>query len=60
MSGGRPAFPHIGWDPTPGDVQDTRDLARKLGGLARELGTSGCASPTSPGPAGASVTRPGS
>ncbi|MCI3932340.1 enoyl-CoA hydratase/isomerase family protein [Streptomyces sp. AN091965] len=40
MSGGRPAFPHIGWDPTPGDVQDTRDLARKLGGLARELGTS--------------------
>ncbi|MEW2523250.1 enoyl-CoA hydratase/isomerase family protein [Streptomyces sp. NPDC047071] len=40
MSGRRPAFPHIGWDPTPGDVQDTRDLARKLGGLARELGTS--------------------
>ncbi|MEU8350241.1 WXG100 family type VII secretion target [Streptomyces sp. NPDC048845] len=34
----RPAFPHIGWDPTPGDVQDTRGLARRLGGLATELG----------------------
>ncbi|MCF3125376.1 enoyl-CoA hydratase/isomerase family protein [Streptomyces arenae] len=34
----RPAFPHIGWDPTPGDVEDTRDLAKKLGGLASELG----------------------
>ncbi|WP_037825707.1 hypothetical protein [Streptomyces sp. NRRL B-1347] len=40
MPGRRPAFPHIGWDPTPGDVQDTRDLARKLGGLATELGIS--------------------
>lgn len=36
---GRPAFPHIGWDPTPGDVEQTRDLAKKLGGLAGELGT---------------------
>jgi hypothetical protein len=35
----RPAFPHIGWDPTPGDVEDTRELAKKLGGLAGELGT---------------------
>ncbi len=35
----RPAFPHIGWDPTPGDVEDTRELAKKLGGLATELGT---------------------
>ncbi|MEU7584513.1 putative T7SS-secreted protein [Streptomyces sp. NPDC041068] len=34
----RPAFPHIGWDPTPGDVENTRDLAKKLGGLASELG----------------------
>lgn len=39
MTGKRPAFPHIGWDPTPGDVEDTRDLAKKLGGLATELGT---------------------
>ncbi|MGW6062808.1 enoyl-CoA hydratase/isomerase family protein [Streptomyces sp. NPDC055189] len=36
--GKRPAFPHIGWDPTPGDVTDTRQLAKKLGGLATELG----------------------
>ncbi|MFE6161950.1 enoyl-CoA hydratase/isomerase family protein [Streptomyces sp. NPDC056486] len=36
--GRRPAFPHIGWDPTPGDVTDTRELAKKLGGLATELG----------------------
>ncbi|MFF8644910.1 putative T7SS-secreted protein [Streptomyces sp. NPDC015345] len=35
----RPAFPHIGWDPTPGDVEDTRELAKKLGGLATELST---------------------
>ncbi|MEV7195331.1 enoyl-CoA hydratase/isomerase family protein [Streptomyces sp. NPDC093510] len=35
----RPDFPHIGWDPTPGDVEDTRALAKKLGGLASELGT---------------------
>ncbi|MBM7171398.1 enoyl-CoA hydratase/isomerase family protein [Streptomyces sp. G44] len=34
----RPAFPHIGWDPTPGDVEETRELAKKLGGLAGELG----------------------
>lgn len=37
--GKRPAFPHIGWDPTPGDVTDTRELAKKLGGLATELGS---------------------
>ncbi|MET7827833.1 enoyl-CoA hydratase/isomerase family protein [Streptomyces sp. NPDC005386] len=39
MAGQRPAFPHIGWDPTPGDVEDTRELAKKLGNLASELGT---------------------
>ena len=39
MAGKRPAFPNIGWDPTPGDVDDTRDLAKKLGGLASDLGT---------------------
>ncbi|MFD4986294.1 WXG100 family type VII secretion target [Streptomyces sp. NPDC058374] len=39
MPGKRPAFPHIGWDPTPGDVEDTRDLAKTLGGLAGDLGT---------------------
>ncbi|MFF0225981.1 enoyl-CoA hydratase/isomerase family protein [Streptomyces sp. NPDC004629] len=39
MTGKRPAFPHIGWDPTPGDVTDTRELAKRLGGLAGELGT---------------------
>lgn len=39
MAGHRPAFPHIGWDPTPGDVEDTRELAKKLGNLASELGT---------------------
>ncbi|MEV0847618.1 enoyl-CoA hydratase/isomerase family protein [Streptomyces sp. NPDC049954] len=33
----RPSFPHIGWDPTPGDPTDTRALARKLGSLAGEL-----------------------
>ncbi|GAA3087577.1 hypothetical protein GCM10010449_08880 [Streptomyces rectiviolaceus] len=37
--GRRPAFTHIGWDPTPGDVTDTRELAKKLGGLASELGS---------------------
>ncbi|MET8688297.1 enoyl-CoA hydratase/isomerase family protein [Streptomyces sp. NPDC004732] len=35
----RPALPNIGWDPTPGNVEDTRDLAKKLGGLAGELGS---------------------
>jgi len=36
---GRPSFPHIGWDPTPGDVEQTRELAKRIGGLASELGT---------------------
>ncbi|MEV6017865.1 MULTISPECIES: enoyl-CoA hydratase/isomerase family protein [unclassified Streptomyces] len=36
---GRPPYPHIGWDPTPGDVEQTRELAKKLAGLAGELGT---------------------
>ncbi|POX56416.1 hypothetical protein C3489_05020 [Streptomyces sp. Ru71] len=35
----RPSFPHIGWDPTPGSVEDTRELAKKLGALAGDLGT---------------------
>ncbi|MET8184034.1 enoyl-CoA hydratase/isomerase family protein [Streptomyces sp. NPDC005336] len=35
----RPSFPHIGWDPTPGDVEETRSLARQIGGLASDLGT---------------------
>jgi hypothetical protein len=39
VAGRRPAFPNIGWDPTPGDVDDTRDLAKKLGGLASDLST---------------------
>lgn len=39
MAGQRPAFPHIGWDPTPGSVEDTRNLAKQLGKLAGELGT---------------------
>jgi hypothetical protein len=40
VAGQRPSFPHIGWDPTPGNVQDTRDLGKKIGALASELGTS--------------------
>ncbi|MFE9608318.1 enoyl-CoA hydratase/isomerase family protein [Streptomyces sp. NPDC006012] len=39
MTGKRPSFPRIGWDPTPGDVIDTRELAKRLGNLAGELGT---------------------
>lgn len=35
----RPAFPNIGWDPTPGDVELTREVAKQLGTLASELGT---------------------
>ncbi|MGW3653309.1 WXG100 family type VII secretion target [Streptomyces sp. NPDC000878] len=34
------SLPNIGRDPTPGSVEDTRDLARQLGKLASELGTS--------------------
>lgn len=36
---GQRSFPHIGWDPTPGNVEDTREIAKRLGRLAGELGT---------------------
>ncbi|MFD3837686.1 putative T7SS-secreted protein [Streptomyces sp. NPDC058642] len=36
---GQRSFPHIGWDPTPGNVEDTREIAKRLGKLAAELGT---------------------
>ncbi|MFH8659535.1 enoyl-CoA hydratase/isomerase family protein [Streptomyces afghaniensis] len=39
MAGQRPPFPHIGRDPTPGSVEDTRELAKRLGKLAGELST---------------------
>ncbi|MBC9726101.1 enoyl-CoA hydratase/isomerase family protein [Streptomyces sp. TRM68367] len=39
MAGQRPSLPNIGWDPTPGSVEDTRELAKQLGKLAGELGT---------------------
>ena len=32
-------FPHLGFDPTPGDVERTRSLARQLGDLHGELTT---------------------
>ncbi|WP_206337710.1 enoyl-CoA hydratase/isomerase family protein [Streptomyces sp. WAC 06738] len=32
-------FPHLGFDPAPGNVHDTRQLSRTLGVLADELGT---------------------
>ncbi|WBB64203.1 enoyl-CoA hydratase/isomerase family protein [Streptomyces sp. WMMC500] len=32
-------FPHLGFDPAPGDVHETRQLSRALGRLADELGT---------------------
>ncbi|WP_329132949.1 hypothetical protein OG552_14540 [Streptomyces sp. NBC_01476] len=33
------SFPHLGFDPTPGDVERTRALARRLGDLHSELTT---------------------
>lgn len=33
------SFPHLGFDPTPGDVDRTRDLARQIGNLHTELTT---------------------
>lgn len=33
------SFPHLGFDPTPGDVERTRSLARQLGDLHSELNT---------------------
>jgi hypothetical protein len=33
------SFPHLGYDPTPGDVERTRSLARQLGDLYGELTT---------------------
>ncbi|QWB23803.1 MULTISPECIES: WXG100 family type VII secretion target [Streptomyces] len=39
MAGQRTVPPNIGWDPTPGSVEDTRELAKRLGKLAGELGT---------------------
>ncbi|QKW08898.1 enoyl-CoA hydratase/isomerase family protein [Streptomyces sp. NA04227] len=35
----RPQLPAIGRDPTPGDVLETRNLARRINGLATDLGT---------------------
>lgn len=32
-------FPALGFDPTPGDVGQTRDLGRSLGDMSSELGT---------------------
>jgi hypothetical protein len=32
-------FPALGFDPTPGDVSQTRDLGRSLGDMSTELGT---------------------
>ncbi|MGA5766669.1 enoyl-CoA hydratase/isomerase family protein [Streptomyces pseudogriseolus] len=32
-------YPNIGRNPTPGNVEDTRELAKRLGSLASELGT---------------------
>ena len=33
------SFPHLGFDPTPGDVDLTRSLARQIGDLHTELTT---------------------
>ncbi|AJE82686.1 hypothetical protein SLNWT_2310 [Streptomyces albus] len=35
----RPPLPNIGRDPTPGDVQETKQLARKIDALATDFGT---------------------
>ncbi|WP_431990301.1 enoyl-CoA hydratase/isomerase family protein [Streptomyces albogriseolus] len=39
MSGQQAPYPNIGRNPTPGSVEDTRELAKRLGSLASELGT---------------------
>lgn len=39
MAEGQRSLPNIGRDPTPGNVEDTRALAKRLGALAGELGT---------------------
>ncbi|MBD0734659.1 putative T7SS-secreted protein [Streptomyces sp. CBMA29] len=33
------SFPHLGFDPTPGDVERTRSLARQIGDVHTELST---------------------
>lgn len=33
------SFPHLGWDPTPGDVERTHGVARQISDLGYELGT---------------------
>lgn len=32
-------FPHLGFDPAPGDVELSRSFARQVGNLANDLGT---------------------
>ncbi|MGW5506358.1 enoyl-CoA hydratase/isomerase family protein [Streptomyces albogriseolus] len=39
MTGPQAPYPNIGRNPTPGSVEDTRELAKRLGSLASELGT---------------------
>ncbi|MEZ7158109.1 enoyl-CoA hydratase/isomerase family protein [Streptomyces sp. MAD19A] len=39
MTGRQAPYPNIGRNPTPGSVEDTRELAKRLGSLASELGT---------------------
>ena len=33
------SFPHLGFDPAPGDVEQTRGLARQIGNLSADLNT---------------------